>query len=58
MGLECSPQLANLYTYSVESFSVDTAKPDNLLMMRFIDDILIMGNEALTPGVGLPSEED
>ena len=58
MGLECSPQLTNLYAYSVESVWVDTAKPDNLLMMRFIDDILIMGNEALTPGVGLPSEED
>jgi hypothetical protein len=57
MGLECSPQLANLYAYSVESVWVDTAKPDNLLMMRFIDDILIMGNGATTPGVGLPSEE-
>eukprot|EP00667_Euglena_gracilis_P000109 EG_transcript_109 len=58
MGLECSPQLANLYAYAVESRWVDRTAPTNVLMRRYIDDIIVMGPDALTPGKGLPTEED
>jgi len=58
MGLECSPQLANLYTYAVESAWVDRVGPTNVLMRRYIDDIIVMGPDARCPGRGLPSEED
>ena len=58
MGLECSPQLANVYGYSVESTWVDRSQPSNLLMRRYIDDIIVAGQDALRPGVGLPSEEE
>jgi len=56
MGLECSPQLANLYAYAVESAWVDRVAPTNVLMRRYIDDIIVMGPDALVPGRGLPAE--
>ena len=60
MGLECSPQLANLYGYAVESAWVvgKQPQPTNLIMRRYIDDIIIAGEHAELPGVGLPSEEE
>jgi len=58
MGLECSPQLANLYGYSVESAWVDRKQPSNLLMKRYIDDIFITGSGVDSLGLGLPTEEE
>ena len=58
MGLECSPQLANLYAYSVESKWVDNNPPTNILTRRFIDDIIVIGPDALAPGRGIPSQDD
>ena len=58
MGLECSPQLANLYAYAVECAWVERTNPTNVLMRRYIDDIIVMGPDALTPGKGLPTEEE
>ena len=57
MGLECAPQMANLYGYHVESRWVDAVRPKNVLSRRFIDDIFVAGVEALEPGKGLPSED-
>jgi len=57
MGLECSPQLANLYAYAVQSSWVERAAPSNVLTWRFIDDIIVIGPETLTPGRGIPSQE-
>ena len=58
MGLERSPLLANLYGYAVESQWVDATHPTNLLSARYIDDIIVIGPEALVPGRGLPTMED
>ena len=58
MGLECSPQLANLYGYAVESTWVDQGGRAGPLARRFIDDIIVGGPNALVPGLGLPSEDD
>ena len=58
MGLECSPQLANLYGYAVESAWIDSRRVSNLLSRRFIDDIYVAGPMAMVPGEGLPLEED
>ena len=58
MGLECSPQLANTYGYAVESIWVDEMRtPTNVLMRRYIDDIIIAGFDATKEGVGLPSQQ-
>jgi hypothetical protein len=57
MGLECAPQLANLYGYSVESQWVQDTSPSNVMHRRFIDDIFVAGEHALEPGRGIPSEE-
>ena len=58
MGLECAPQLANLYGYSVEAEWVAKHNPTTSLARRFIDDIFVAGPDALHPGRGLPSEGD
>jgi hypothetical protein len=58
MGLECSPQLANLYGYAVESRWVDAGGNPGPLARRYIDDIIVAGPHAFTPGLGLPTEED
>jgi hypothetical protein len=58
MGLECAPQIANLYGYSVESKWVARTGARNVLSKRFIDDIIVAGEQALVPGVGLPTQED
>ena len=47
MGLECAPQLANLFGYRVESRWVETANPTNVMSRRFIDDIFVAGPEAM-----------
>ena len=58
MGLACAPQLANLYAYSIKSQWVDRCPPRRATSRRYIDDIIIAGQAALLPGVGLPTEED
>ena len=57
MGLECAPQMANLYGYGVESQWVDQSKPNNIMQRRYIDDIFVAGEHAMEPGTGIPSEE-
>ena len=57
MGLNCSGQLANAYGYAIESRWVDaTPGPPSVMSRRYIDDIIVAGPKALTPGEGLPSE--
>ena len=58
MGLECSPQLANLYGYAVESMWVQRTTPRNIMAYRYIDDIIVAGEDAEHPGKGLPAEEE
>ena len=58
MGLECALQVANLYGYAVESAWVETMGTTNVLSRRFIDDIFVAGEHALSPGTGLPTEQD
>ena len=58
MGLECSPQMANLYGYAIEAQWVDSKQPQNMLAKRYIDDIFVAGPDAMTPGRGIPSEEE
>ncbi len=36
----------------------DRTAPTNVLMRRYIDDIIVMGPDARTPGKGLPTEEE
>jgi hypothetical protein len=57
MGLECSPQLANVFCYAVESKWVDHGGNPGELTRRYIDDIFSAGKDALKPGLGFPSEE-
>jgi hypothetical protein len=58
MGLECAPQLANLYGYAIESEWVEQNGSSNVMSWRYIDDIFVAGPDAEKPGVGLPTEED
>ena len=58
MGLECSLQPPNLYAYAVEWAWVERTNPTNVLMRRYIDDIIVMGPDALTPSKGLPTKEE
>jgi hypothetical protein len=58
MGLECSPQMANLYGYAIEAQWVDSKQPNIVLAKRYIDDIFVAGADAPNPGSGIPSEDD
>jgi hypothetical protein len=58
MGLECSPQMANLYGYAIEAQWVDSKQPNIVLVKRYIDDIFVAGADAPNPGSGIPSEDD
>ena len=59
IGLECVPQLANLYGYAIESEWVEQNGSSNVMIWRYIDDIFFLaGPDAEKPGVGLPKEED